>query len=149
MISISLCGRERVERERERESLGVSLCVKLNETSWRNDIYFHSFSSGHTGKIRNGRTYILDVQECVCLSLPCARECRGRLWFAWMDSRPCLCRLSRCCCCSCWTWRSCCWNANCCVETYRERESASEKGQWDNRLQIILTHTRQVHAFLS
>lgn len=33
MISISLCGRERVERERERESLGVSLCVKLNETS--------------------------------------------------------------------------------------------------------------------
>lgn len=42
------------------------------------------------------------------------------------DSRPCLCRLRRCCCC---TWRSCCWMAICwAVSCGREITTSLSKG---------------------
>lgn len=49
---------------------------------------------------------------------PWVSECSGRpVCPGWMVSRPCLWRLSRCCCWTCWTCRSCCWKANCCADT--------------------------------
>lgn len=87
---------------------------------------------------------------------PAPRECRSNrndlvmgpakqwdtLWASWRwevvpwavaglegrtDSRPCLCRLRRCCCC---TWRSCCWIAICwAVSCHRERERDGERGE--------------------
>lgn len=50
---------------------------------------------------------------------PWVRECSGRLVCpGWMERSPCLWRLSRCCCWTCWTCRSCCWKANCCADTW-------------------------------
>lgn len=45
---------------------------------------------------------------------PCGRAWRGpEAWLGCRLTSPCLCRLSKCCCCNCCICRSCCWKASC------------------------------------
>ncbi len=83
----------------------------------------------------------------MCLCLPWVRECRGRVWLGWMDRSPCLCRLRRCCCWSCWTWSKLLMERHCCTDTCWGRRREDERSTYHPHTHKQLWQHVHKHAY--
>lgn len=78
-------------------------------------------TSKNTSLNKQAQIFVFCDWCCEIGHWPWVSEWSGRpVCPGWIVSRPCLWRWSRCCCWTCWTWRSCCWKASCCADTYTQ-----------------------------